>query len=133
MVSTTVLVIVASMWWLVNVPYAAAGLIAIDQPAPIAWLAAVFFPAAGTAMASSLAKMEAAGRDTGPSRFITLALLSVFAYGYAALSYPVDNPGHGPWYLGLYMGGMDVMVAYALPHLFFTFARTKPAKSTEST
>ncbi|MFD5922247.1 hypothetical protein ACFVYP_36035 [Kitasatospora sp. NPDC058201] len=48
LVSTTLLMVIALMWWLANVPYAAAGLVAIGTATPIAWTDAIFLPAAGT-------------------------------------------------------------------------------------
>ncbi|WP_030274366.1 hypothetical protein [Streptomyces sp. NRRL B-24484] len=121
----TILLLAAAVWWSINVPYAAAGLATAGTAWPFNWLAAIFIPLAGASYAATLARSEAAGQRVGGRRLVTVVLISAMSLSCAALSYPVDHPGHGSWSTALYMGGLDAGFAYAVPHLVLAQARSR--------
>nr|BEK71478.1 hypothetical protein KPHV_87050 [Kitasatospora purpeofusca] len=124
------LTLAALGWWGINAPYAAAGLIAVGTHWLFAWLAAAFLPLSGAVFACTLARIEAQHGRAGRAGVHTVLLLCALAYGYAAVSYPVGHPGHGPWYLAVYMGGLHVVFAYLVPRVIIAAATPRPAVDT---
>ncbi|MFE3878024.1 hypothetical protein ACFXPX_26955 [Kitasatospora sp. NPDC059146] len=127
-----VLSAVVVFWWAVNVPCAAAGLIALGTAWPISWLAAIVLPTSGIPCARLLHRIDASGGRTAGSRLITVLLLFVMAVGFAGVSYPVGNPGRLSWYMTGFFAAVDVLVAYQFPRVIIALAHTRPDRGQDT-
>ncbi|WP_146616613.1 hypothetical protein [Kitasatospora sp. SolWspMP-SS2h] len=102
---------------------------ALSTPWPISCAAAIVLPTAGLSCAQLLQRLDLRGVNTAGSRFFTVLLLFVMAFGCAGVSYPVDNPGHLSWYLTAFIAVADVLVAYGFPRLIIALAHAKSERA----
>ncbi|GAA2842352.1 hypothetical protein [Kitasatospora aburaviensis] len=108
------LALVSAGWWVVSVPHFATAL----QPlygTVMCWPAATVFPLLTWVLADHTHRLRQRRTGRRTRQALAAALAFAFALVLSFMTYPLDNPGHGPWPVIAWMAGMHTMVGYTGP------------------
>ncbi|MFE2723953.1 hypothetical protein [Kitasatospora sp. NPDC059327] len=101
-------------WWIVSVPHFAAAL-RPEYGDFACWPAALAFPTITWVLADYTHRLRHHSLGLRIRHGLVVTLVGVYAIALTAMTYPLDNPGHAPWPVVIWMGGMHMMVGYIGP------------------
>ncbi|MFD7828469.1 hypothetical protein [Streptomyces sp. MJM8645] len=113
-IAVNALALVSLGWWIISVPHFAAALHP-EYGAVMCWPAALAFPSMAWVLADYTHRLRHHSLGLRIRHGLVVALVAVYAVALSAMTYPLDNPGHAPWPLILWMGGMHMTVGYVGP------------------